>query len=131
MNEVPFRKVLLVLVGVAGLLAKHWLAGTIGELGHRYLGNITASFSVYFIIAIGAGSVYLGLSRGARWKVNKLWPGLIALAVVEGFELTNGYGIMSNVYDPLDLLANAVGIALALGLDLLLDRLPWRRVSAD
>jgi hypothetical protein len=40
-----------------------------------------------------------------------------ALLIVEGFELTNGFGVMSNVYDPVDLLANAVGVGVALAID--------------
>lgn len=40
---------------------------------------------------------------------------LSALLVVEAFELSDGFVVMSNVVDPLDLLANAAGIGLALG----------------
>ena len=41
----------------------------------------------------------------------------LALAVVELFEATDGFKVMSNVYDPVDYTANAVGIALALLID--------------
>jgi hypothetical protein len=41
----------------------------------------------------------------------------LALAVVELFEALNGFGVMTNVYDQVDLAANAAGIALALALD--------------
>jgi hypothetical protein len=41
-----------------------------------------------------------------------------ALAAVEAFEVFNGFGFMSNVYDPFDLLASAAGIGMALALDL-------------
>ena len=41
----------------------------------------------------------------------------LALLIVESFELTNGFGIMSNVYDPWDYLANAIGIGMAAGMD--------------
>ena len=37
----------------------------------------------------------------------------IALLIVELFEITDGFGIMTNVYDPYDYLANAVGFSLA------------------
>jgi hypothetical protein len=33
----------------------------------------------------------------------------IALLVVELFEATNGFGVMTNVYDPADFVVNAVG----------------------
>jgi hypothetical protein len=42
---------------------------------------------------------------------------LAALLAVSAFEITNGYGFMSNVYDPVDLLASAAGIALAVIVD--------------
>lgn len=49
----------------------------------------------------------------------------MALLVAELFEATNGFGVMTNVYDPFDFAANAVGVGLALGLDaLVLSR--WR-----
>jgi hypothetical protein len=99
--------VLMILIGVAGLLIKHWLAGAAGELVHSYLGNFSVSFAVYFVISIGA-----------RPRLSRLTVALIALLVVEIFELTNGFGIMTNVYDPLDLLANALGILLAYCVDL-------------
>ena len=42
---------------------------------------------------------------------------VIALLVVELFELTDGFGIMTNVYDRFDLLANAAGVGLAYCVD--------------
>jgi hypothetical protein len=42
------------------------------------------------------------------------------LAIVEAFELTDGFGVMTNVYNPFDYLANALGVALACGVDLFL-----------
>jgi hypothetical protein len=45
-----------------------------------------------------------------------------SLLAMEFFELTNGYGMMSNVYDPCDYLANALGIGLALGIKSLINR---------
>ena len=47
----------------------------------------------------------------------------IALLIVELFELTDGFGIMTNVYDPLDYLANALGIGLAYGVEAAFDHL--------
>jgi hypothetical protein len=42
-----------------------------------------------------------------------------ALLVVSRFEVTNGFWVTANVYDPVDLLANAVGIGLAAVVDTL------------
>ena len=50
-----------------------------------------------------------------------------ALLTVELFELLNGFGVMSNVYDPWDYLANALGIGLAVGIDLLLTKFPNKK----
>jgi hypothetical protein len=96
------RNVLLVLVGVASLPVKERFADSVGELLYSYLGNLTVSFAFYFVVSIGAWS---GLTR--------VGIAAIALVVVEGFELTNGFGVMTNVYDPFDYLANALGVVLA------------------
>jgi hypothetical protein len=109
---------LLTLVGVLGLLIKRWAADYISEFTFSYLGNLSASFSVYFIVSIGA-----------EGRINRLLRALTALIAVEAFELTDGFGIMSNVYDPLDLVANLVGIVAALGLDHVLDYLLARRAG--
>ena len=118
-KPVRVQHVLLVLVGVAGLLLKRWLASSIGEAAYCYLGNVSASFAVYFVISIGA-----------RRNFSKLLLVLAALTVVEAFELTDGFGFMSNVYDPLDLLANAIGVGFAFVADVVLDRLHVRRLDA-
>ena len=108
------RDVLLILLGVAGLLSKRWLAESLGELIFSYLGNVTVSFAVYFWVSLAARQ---RLSRGALI--------LFALLIVETFELIDGFGIMSNVYDRFDLLANALGVALAWCVDMVSGRIPW------
>ena len=85
------------------------------EVIHSYSGNVSASFAVYFVVRI--------LTSG--WKYGRLVTAGIALLVVELFEATNGFGVMTNVYDPVDFVANVVGVGLALVLDaLVLSR--WR-----
>jgi hypothetical protein len=42
----------------------------------------------------------------------------LTLLAVELFEITNGFGVMANVYDPADLVANAAGVGLAVIVDL-------------
>jgi hypothetical protein len=96
----------MVLAGVTCLLLKRWFSKSLGDLAFSYLGNVSISFAVFFIVSIGASP------RLARVTV-----GVIALFFVEMFELTNGFGIMSNVYDPFDYLANALGVGLAYGVD--------------
>jgi hypothetical protein len=41
---------------------------------------------------------------------------------VELFEITNGFGIMTNIYDTIDLFANLIGVILALTVDQLLTK---------
>lgn len=100
------RNVFMVLAGVAGLLIKGWFSDSMSELAYSYLGNVTVSFSVYFLVSIAA-----------RARLNRVTIAVIALFIAEGFELTNGFGIMTNVYDPFDYLANALGVALAYFVD--------------
>ena len=47
----------------------------------------------------------------------------MALLVVEIYELADGFGIMANVYDPFDYLANALGVGLAYVVDAALARI--------
>ncbi len=103
--------VIMVLIGVAGLLLKRWFADSLGELAYSYAGNVTISFAVFFLVSIAA-----------KARLNRVMIAAIALVVVEGFELTNGFEIMTNVYDPLDYLANALGVALAYFVDLIARR---------
>ena len=116
MSEIPraarARTVAMVLVGVAVLLAKPLYRGPQGWLVWNYLGNLSASFSTFFIVLL------------ATWNLPRprLLAALAALAVVESFELLDGFGIMTNTYDPWDLVANAGGVGLAWVLASLRDR---------
>jgi hypothetical protein len=111
------RNVAMVLVGVVVLLSKGWIRESFGSLAYAYLGNLSASFAAFFVVAIAATP-----------EVHRIWIAVVALAIVEGFEWTNGFGVMTNVYDPLDYLANGLGIALAFGVDLVL--VPLTQVSS-
>lgn len=96
-----------VLVGVAALVLKKHYAGPGEQLVHNYGGNIAASFALYF--------VFLQLPVPTMFK--KSVSSGLALAVVELFEAFNGFGVMTNTYDPYDFVANALGVALALIVD--------------
>jgi len=108
------RDVLLILLGVACLLSKRWLSESLGELTFSYLGNVAVSFAVYFWVSLAA-----------RERLRRGTLALLALLAVETFELTDGFGIMSNVYDRFDLLANALGVALACCVDIGSSRISW------
>ena len=109
------RYVFFVLVGVAALVLKSHYSGPFVEIVHSYGGNIAASFAVYFVVRISTSG----------WRYGRLVAAGIALLVVELFEATNGFGVMTNVYDPVDFVANAVGVVLAVVLDTLVG-LRWR-----
>ena len=96
-------RVAMDLVGVCGLLAARHYAGVGEVLVHSYLGNVSASFAVFFVVALPPG-----MARRPSWA-----PAALALLIVQGFELTGGFGLMSNTYDPWDLVANLAGVTLA------------------
>ena len=100
------RNVIFVLLGVAGLLLKSWFSDSLPDFAFSYLGNLSVSFAVYFIVQLAV-----------RNRFNMILTAIVALIIVEVFEATNGFGIMTNVYDQLDYVANALGVALAVAVD--------------
>jgi hypothetical protein len=101
------RNVFLSLLGAAGLVFKPLYTGPFQELVLSYGGNFSVSFALYFA-AINA-------------TVNTPYPrtlaALLILVAVQAFELLDGFGVMANVYDPIDLLANFAGVGFALLVD--------------
>jgi len=113
------RNVVLVLLGAAAFVLKPAYHGPLAQVFHEYGGNFVVSFAVYFLAANAA--FLFGLGR--------LAAAACALLIVEPFEVTNGFGVMSNVYDPVDLLANAAGVTVALAVDLATRRLAAMRAA--
>ena len=101
------RNVLFVLFGVAALVMKRHYSGPFVDIVQSYGGNASASFAVYFVIRL--------VTSG--WKHERLLTACVALLVVELFEATNGFAVMTNVYDPFDFVANALAVGLALLVD--------------
>jgi hypothetical protein len=101
------NRILLILLGVLGLVLKKHYNGPYLEFVNSYLGNVSISFAVYFLIGIVA----------SEQKLNKLTTAVASLTIVELFEVTNGFGVMTNVFDSFDLIANLVGVGLAFALD--------------
>jgi hypothetical protein len=104
-----------ILLGAGALMLKRHYAGS--EVVWNYGGNVAASFAVYFLMTL--------LPFPARFRT-MLAAGL-ALLVVEGFEATDGFGVMSNTYDPVDFAANVVGAGLASAVDAATRRITSRR----
>lgn len=89
------------------LILKQKYNGPYPEIIKSYLGNFSVSFAVYFIVQF----------IDHLWKTKKVITALIAIVVVSLFEFTDGFGVMTNVYDKIDLLVNFGGVLLALVLD--------------
>jgi len=109
-NKQKARNVLFILLGISVLLLKQIYNGPGLEIVKSYSGNLSISFAVYFLIYFSSD----------HWKQNKLITAIISLTIVELFEITNGFGIMKNVFDIFDLFVNLIGVILALVLDKLL-----------
>jgi len=107
------RSVALVLLGAAALVLKGQYSGPGLDLVHGYGGNVAASFAVYFLARL----VTIRSSHPRAWAAG------LALGAVELFEVLDGFGVMSNVYDRWDLAANAAGIGLAAALDAVIERI--------
>jgi hypothetical protein len=112
------RNVVFVLFSVAALMLKRHYTGPLQELVHSYGGNVAGSFAVYFIVLL------LPFHFGPK----RLFTAGLGLAAVELFEALDGFGVMTNVYDPADFVANGVGVVLALGVDAALSQ-TWRRAG--
>jgi hypothetical protein len=101
------RGVGFVFLGIAIFLLKRHYAGPLDDMVRAYAGNLSISFALYF--------VFINLRLPMRSK--RLLAAAITLSVVQLFEIFDGFGIMLNTYDPMDLGVNAAGVALALWLD--------------
>jgi hypothetical protein len=113
------RNVFFVLLGVIALVLKRHYAGPFVEIVYNYGGNVSASFAVYFIAGITT----------FKWRFGRLAAAGLALLAVELFEATNGFGVMTNVYDRFDFVANAVGVGLALTIDIATSRMNALRLN--
>lgn len=101
------RDIGFVILGTAVLVFKRHYSGPFEAVIQSYAGNVAVSFAVYFIA--------LQVPTGSRFK--RLVTTGLAIAAVELFEVSDGFGFMSNVYDSIDFLANLVGVLLALVVD--------------
>jgi glycopeptide antibiotics resistance protein len=103
------RNVALAILGAAVLVFKSAYHGPFEDTVNAHAGNVAVSFAVYFAV-INATSSY-GRPR--------LIAAAITLLAVELFEVTDGFGVMANVYDLADLIANAAGVFLAVSVDIM------------
>ena len=104
------RNVVFVLLGTGVFILKRRYTGPLQEVVQSYVGNLSVSFALYYVF------VNVPLFSSSK----RIFAAILALAAVELFEAFNGFGIMANVYDPIDFAANAMGVALALAVDIVL-----------
>jgi len=106
-----------VVLGALVLVLKPAYHGPFEDAVLSYAGNFAVSFSLYFA----------ALSAVSKHEHRPLLAAAATLVAVEAFELTDGFGLTANVFDPGDLVANAAGIAFAV----LVDVLTWRRLARE
>jgi hypothetical protein len=114
------RSTFFVLIGVAGLLLKSWFSDSLSDFAFSYVGNLSVSFAVYFIVRLATLD-----------KLSPAFCAIVALSIVELFEATNGFGVLTNVYDRFDFVANALGVALGVAVDLIASQVSRRRTASD
>lgn len=115
-GAMKLRNLVLDLLGVAVLVLKGRYSGPGEQFIRAYAGNLGVSFALYFV-------AMLAIRQSTRGRVS---AALITLTAVTLFEITDGLGVMANVYDAADLIANIVGVCLAVAIDLLTARLMTR-----
>lgn len=111
-TSIRVRNVALALLGALVLVLKGRYAGPGATLVHGYAGNVSVSFALYFAAVSATHAL-----PPPRW-----WAAGLTLAAVTAFELSDGFGVMANVVDLLDLPANALGVGLAVLVDVAWDR---------
>jgi hypothetical protein len=111
------RNVSFALLGAAALVLKHSYTGVGERVILAYAGNFVVSFALYF--------AFLGAML--RFRYPRLIAAVLVFAAVTVFEVTNGFGVMANVYDPVDIAANAAGIGFAV----LVDMVSWRVLTGS
>jgi hypothetical protein len=107
------RNTVLAVIGAGALVLKDSYVGPFSQTVHACAGNVAVSFALYFA----------ALSAAQRFRHPRLGAALVVLLAVTAFEISDGFGFMANVYDPVDLLANAAGVGFAVAVDLVSARL--------
>lgn len=104
-----------------GLLLKGDYSGPFRGAVFSHGGNVTATFAFYFILR--------GMS--VPRLVSRAPAAAITLLVSVLFEATDGFLVMTNVYDPLDYAADALSVVIAVAVDLLAGYVAQRLTSAS
>jgi hypothetical protein len=113
------RNVAFAVLGAVVLVLKSGYHGPFDDLVDAYAGNVAVSFALYFA----------ALNATARYRRSRLIAAALTLLAVWLFEATDGFGIMENVVDPADLIADAAGVGLAVIVDVTTGRAIRRRLE--
>jgi hypothetical protein len=111
----------MALLGAAVLVLVPAYDGPFVDVIGAYGGNVAVSFALYFA-ALGAC---------ARFRRPRLLAASATLLAVELFEATDGFGVMANTFDPMDLVANAAGVGLAVIVDVVTTPRPGGQHTSD
>ena len=107
------RYTVFIILGIAILVIKPVYTGPGGDIVYAYAGNVSVSFALYFLALIAFAR--RGITDGG---LARAFAAGLALIVVEFFEVADGFGFMENTYDTFDLLANMLGIGIAVLADM-------------
>lgn len=116
-RAMTIRNIVLALLGAAVLVLVPAYDGPFREVVGSYGGNVAVSFALYFAARNAAD----------RFERPRLLAAAATLLAVELFEATDGFGIMANTFDPVDFVANAAGVGLAVVVDALTAPIVVRR----
>ena len=105
------RNVILILVVLSGLLLVRFYTGPMEIFVHSHGANITFSFGAYFILKF----IKLPLNN------HRIVNGAYTFLGVSAQEIAQAFGQYPGVFDPLDFLANASGILIAMIMDTFLE----------
>jgi hypothetical protein len=116
-RAITIRNVALAVLGAAVLVLKSAYDGPFQDVVHSYASNVAVSFALYFAV----------VNATARCGRPRLVAASLTFLAVATFEATSGFGVMENVYDPADFIADAAGVGLAVIVDITTGRILQRR----
>lgn len=112
-SRLRVRNVVLAVLGAAVLVLKQSYHGPLEEIVYSYAGNFSVSFALYFA----------AINAAEKYRRPRVLAASATVLAVELFEISNGFGVMANVFDSVDLLANAVGVGVAILVDAVTSKL--------
>jgi hypothetical protein len=117
LRATTIRNVAFAVLGAGVLVLKSGYHGPFESVVNAYAGNLAVSFALYFAV----------VNATAKYARSRLIAATLTLLAVELFEASDGFGVMGNVYDQVDLVANAAGVGLAIVVDMVTSRALRRR----